>query len=62
MPYAIIKFRVNLIVLLLYICIICRSCVATHSDKEPAPVSTDDTLAFLLFRVQRRRALQTRQD
>ena len=56
MRYALIKFRVHLLgernFFLVY-----RSCVATHIDEEPAPVSTDGALAFFLFQVQIRRAL-----
>ena len=58
MRYAPIKFRVYLLGERTY---------ALYTDhvslrtiyKESAPVSTDGTLAFLLFRVQLRRALQT---
>ena len=58
MRYALIKFRAHSI---------SERTFALYTDhvslrniyKESAPVSTDGTLAFLLFRVQLRRALQT---
>ena len=39
----------------------CEICQRVKPSSSSAPVSTDGTLAFLLFRVQLRRALQTRQ-
>ena len=39
----------------------CEICQRVKPSSSSAPVSTDGTLAFLLFRVQLRRALQTGQ-